>query len=464
MGGAPVQLRDHVAIACVSPNGKEIAFISDDRTAISIMTADGEEERPLISAGDVGGVFTEVVWYPNGKALALLRAESRAGTDNIEFVNLNSRTPSVIEAGSNIRSFCVLPDGGIIYAHDSGLWRAAPELRGDHNSLHSRRVAQLVGGRPSSLTLSSDGKRLAFLQVNFEEPLIQVSELSTDETELRDTRALTHDTHQEYPHAWTADSRSVLFESNQGLWKIYTHAVDGAISHPLVADGNAQYSPRLSPDGQWVVYNQAPPGASLLPSDAGRLMRVPLTGGAAEPVVDGWGDVDFRCPRAPATLCVLGRKQQTQFSFYSFNPLTHSQAPVVARAEIAVLPVKPDDWDLSPDGKQIAWVPPNCTDGKIRVIDLALNGGRPDHERLVEVEGHPPIRSINWSGDGTGWFISSRVANDSTLLHVNSQGKATVLVQHAGTVSWGVPSPDDRYLAYTMDQNWGNLWLMENFR
>ncbi len=463
LGGVPVKLLDHVAIARVSPGGKEIAFVGDDRTTISIVTADGEDVEPLISAGVEGGVFQELGWYPNGRSLALLRAESRAGTDNIELLALNSHQPSIIEAGFGIRGFCVLPDAGLIYAQNEELWRAAPGVKDDRDSQHSSRIIRLVGGRPGSLTLSSDGKRLAFLQVNVQEPLIQVSELSADGTTLRDTHPLTHDARQEYPHAWTADSRSVLFESNQGIWKIYSRAVDGAISQALAPDANAQYSPRLSPDGRSILYNQAPAGAAPLPSAAGRLMRVPLVGGAANPVVDGWGDVDFRCPRAPATLCVLGRKDQGQFRFYSFNPLALNPLSSVARAQIAVVPTKPDDWDLSPDGRRIAWVPHNSTDGKISIVYLALNGRGPNHQRVVEVEGRPPIRSINWSADGTGWFISSRIANDSTLLHVNSRGKATVLVQHAGTVSWAVPSPDGRYLAYTMDRNWGNLWLMDNF-
>jgi eukaryotic-like serine/threonine-protein kinase len=463
LGGTPVKLRDGVAIANVSPNGKQIAFVNEGNTQVSIMTAAGEQVRPLVSTGNEGGTFQELGWYPDGKSLALLRAEARARTDNIEFLDLNSLSPSIIEAGSQIVGFCVLPDGGLIYSQDKGLREAAPGLRGDRNSLHSRRVAELVGGRPGDLSLSADGKRLTFLQVNFVEPLIQVSDLSADGTALGEAHPLTHDTHQEYAHGWTADSRSVLFESNQGAWTIYSRRVDGTVSNALVGDGNSQYSPRLSPDGGWVLYNEGPAGAPVA-SAAGRLMRVRLAGGAPEPVVSGWGNMEFRCPRGPATLCVLARSEKSRYSFYSFDPLSQSpQAPSEALTPVAAIPAMPDDWDLSPDGRRIAWIVPEPSDGKIRLVALALNGGRPDGERVVEVEGHPPIRSVSWSADGNSWFVSSRIPYDSALLHVDSQGKATVLVQHAGEVSFGVPSPDGRLLAYTMDRDWGNLWLMENF-
>jgi hypothetical protein len=59
---------------------------------------------------------------------------------------------------------------------------------------------------------------------------------------------------------------------------------------------------------------------------------------------------------------------------------------------------------------------------------------------------------------------ASRGALARVAMRLGLDGKATVLIQHVGTGCWGVPSPEGHYLAYTMPQNWGNLWAMENFQ
>jgi hypothetical protein len=52
----------------------------------------------------------------------------------------------------------------------------------------------------------------------------------------------------------------------------------------------------------------------------------------------------------------------------------------------------------------------------------------------------------------------------SVLMYVDLQGKSLVLWKEPGGLqTWGVPSPDGRYLAiegFTLNSN---IWMMENF-
>ena len=50
------------------------------------------------------------------------------------------------------------------------------------------------------------------------------------------------------------------------------------------------------------------------------------------------------------------------------------------------------------------------------------------------------------------------------LVYVDLQGKASVLWQPKGADdTWGVPSPDGRYLAIMSPTQTNDAWLIENF-
>jgi len=52
----------------------------------------------------------------------------------------------------------------------------------------------------------------------------------------------------------------------------------------------------------------------------------------------------------------------------------------------------------------------------------------------------------------------------STLLFVDLNGKAHALWQQkSAPFTWGVPSPDSRYLAIFGQEFNGNMWIIENF-
>jgi len=116
--------------------------------------------------------------------------------------------------------------------------------------------------------------------------------------------------------------------------------------------------------------------------------------------------------------------------------------------------------DLSPDGKSIAYVSLNTLPGRIRVISL-LDGS----QREVEVKGWNSLNHINWAVDGKGFYVSSEMAVATTLLYVDLNGDATILVREPGlfTETWGIPSPDGKHLAI-MKYNYGNnAWMLEGF-
>jgi len=86
--------------------------------------------------------------------------------------------------------------------------------------------------------------------------------------------------------------------------------------------------------------------------------------------------------------------------------------------------------------------------------------------REVNVKGWNGLWAIGWAADSKGLFVSRYPSSGTMLLHVNLEGRASVLWEQKLTGrywTWSTPSPDGRYLAlvgYTTDSN---VWMLENF-
>lgn len=115
-------------------------------------------------------------------------------------------------------------------------------------------------------------------------------------------------------------------------------------------------------------------------------------------------------------------------------------------------------------------VRPSNRDGRIHVISLQDRGrtGRdagaePVHD--IVVEGWTYLFDLNWAADGKGWYIGTRSdPAGSTFLYVDLKGHATVLQSEERVeLTWTVPSPDGRHLAFSKTTFTENAWLIENF-
>jgi len=109
--------------------------------------------------------------------------------------------------------------------------------------------------------------------------------------------------------------------------------------------------PRLAPDNSTVVYVIWPKvGESVTPR---RLMRVQLSGGPPETVLQHVGIGNLQCARLPSTLCLYDSRSATQLSFFRFDPAT-GKSEELTQVRIEDQPPYAYNWSLSPDGKILA--------------------------------------------------------------------------------------------------------------
>jgi serine/threonine protein kinase/Tol biopolymer transport system component len=473
LGQSAHELREDASGQVVSPDGTRIAFgpepgASEHDRELWVMGSQGDNPQRLLALGQNERVGS-TCWSPDGQRLAYIKVEHTPEKQltSIETCDLKgaNRTVVVSEADRHFEDFCWLPDGRIVYARqeaqqssDANLWQIGVDRRGLPTG-QPRRITQWAGSGIGGLTASADGKRLVMLK-GTSQGQVYLGELTAGGTHMNPPRRLTNDEATDYPQAWTADSKVVLFISDRGGgWGIFKQGIGRGTAEPVVA--GLQHNPdfqSLSPDGAWLLYSERP--KTVRPSTPVPLMRIPVGGGVPQPVLEMRNSEGVACSRAPASLCVLVETSQDGklYTLTAFDPLKGRGRVLTT---IARDPSGTYRWDLSPDGSTFAIS--KAYEPEIRIRLLALSGGLASE---ITVKSWPNIVSGPvWSPDGKGLYLSSMSAQAITLLYVDLKGNARLLQQEKGIKgpAFAVPSPDGRYLAICETVFNKNVWMLEGF-
>jgi DNA-binding winged helix-turn-helix (wHTH) protein/Tol biopolymer transport system component len=461
LGGNFRKLRDDVEEAVASPDGAKILFTTKLESEIWVMGSNGEEPGRILS-GTAQEAFGGLAWFPDGKRILFLRFPL-VGPNAVESLQLEGGQPAIVVSANGLVALVFLRDGRLLYGvggesgNDSkvSLWEVQVDLRSGRAAGGTHAFMRWKNTRISDLSVTSDGKRLAFLKGNPQGD-VYVGNLEQNGKVLTAPRRLTLDDLDDQPSDWTPDSRSVLFFSNRnGTYDIFRQSLDETTAQALVENKRVKTRPRMSPDGNWVLYYD-PPGNSRI--ERLRISRVPLAGGPTETVLEEQGLYVVRCARPPASRCIAGVLHPQELVVYALDPIK-GRGPELVRIPVNA-DVEEPNLDLSSDGKSVAFISLNMLAGKIRVISL-LHGSQRD----VDVKGWNSFNHVNWAADGKGWYVSSELALASTLLYVDLSGNPTILLREPGlfTEIWGIPSPDGKHLAFLRYNSGNNAWVLEGF-
>ena len=485
IGDAPRKFRDDGFAQSISPDGARIVFTAartglgelqgehprefGDQT-IWVVGANGQAAR-MLAQGDEATGFMQVVWSLDGSRIAYLKVHLAfdAFECALEDRDLQGGPAVVVLTGANLcqnpQGFWWAPDGRLIFslaepspnANDSNLWEVKLDPRTGKPEGKPTRITDWAGFSFASPTGTADGKRLAFLKSNFQSD-VYVAELEAAGTKLTTPRRLTLDERNDWPTAWTADSRAVLFWSDRnGSNQIFKQSIDQQTAETVVAGAPGDvWMPRVSPDGMSVLYLSSPQGIDN-PS-AVQLMRVQSRGGSPQLVTDVPRFGNFACARPPSDVCFVAQVSEDgkKVVFSAFDPLQGKLHEVLT---LDVLAGGFYNWMPSPDGLRIVFVDYNPLEGRIRLLSLK---GEP--ERDVVVKGWAGFNSVDWAADSKSLFVSSQSPTSSTLLHVDLNGQATPLWDQRGAWrTWAIAAPNGRELAILGMTSGSNVWMVENF-
>ncbi len=308
--------------------------------------------------------------------------------------------------------------------------------------------------------MTSDGKRLAFFRHSFE-PDVYVLDLEANGTRLGAPQRLTLDERSDYPYSWTPDSKTVIFTSDRnGTFSIFRQGIHESAPEMLVHGPDATTVPRLSPDGNSIVY-MITPSSGAAAGATSRLMRVSLSGGPPQMILQGVGISNQQCARLPSTVCVLSRFEPGQERFFYFD-LEKGLGAEITKAEIRSINAYDFNWSLSPDGQMLAMAKREGIQDLPAIRILPLGEGE---EKTISVPGWAGVGSVDWAADSKSvWATAYANGGGKSLVNVALNGKVrSMLTEKEMTLGWAIPSPDGKRLAIWKAHGDSNVWMLENF-
>ncbi len=477
LGGTPRKLVAQGGWPAVSPDGSTIAYLASavefkdialDKE-IWLVGSDGEQLRKLAGGGD--DIFGPPVWSPDGKHLAFMRGKFSAGMPfvrcQLETLDVATGVTSVLLATPGLRPMIAwTPDNRLIYSmaeavpnqNDSNLW--AVKVDGDGRPTGNPVRLTHGTGEASTISVTSDGKRLAFFRQAVE-PDVYVADLEANGTRLSTPRRLTLDERADFPYSWTPDSKSVIFTSDRnGTFNIFRQELQDAEPEILVRSREVLAVPRLNPDGSSVIYIITPAGGASADAPS-RLMRAPLAGGPPQLVLEAPAISNQQCARLPSTVCILSRFEPGHERLFYFDP-EKGLGEEIRKAELRSSNVYDFNWSLSPDGQMVATSKRRGIQEQPELRILPL-GDEP--EKTIPVPGFAGIGSIDWAADGKSvWATGYDSAGGKMLMNVSLTGRVRpLLAEKEMTLGWAIPSPDGKHLAIWKAHGDSNVWMLENF-
>ena len=473
LGQSPRELREGAGAWEVSPDGTRIAFspgpslAPGDVREIWVMDSQGDNPQKVLALAE-NEWFDAVHWSPDGQRLAYIRVQRTPERNQtpIETCDLKGASRTVVVPASElwVTDFCWLSDGRIVYSgretsdtNEDNLWQISINGLAGTPVGKPKRVTQWAGSSLGNLCATPDGKRLTLLKTTFQVQ-VYLGELTAGGTRMNPPRRLTNDESDNIASAWTPDSKAVLFQSDRnGTWGIFKQGISQNTAEPVVTGPQNVSVPRLSADGNWLLYEERP--KTFGPSTPIRLMCIPAGGGAPQFVLETRNEPDWRCARAPASLCTIleAGPDGKQLALTAFDPLK-GRGKVLRTLEND--PTNPFGGTVSPDGTTFALS--RRGEAEIHIRLLSLSG---EADREFTVKGWPNLWGLDWSADGKGLYCGSVSPQSRTLLYVDLKGNAKVLWQFKGVgyAIAGVPSPDGHYLAILGNPINSNVWTLEGF-
>jgi Tol biopolymer transport system component len=413
-----------------------------------------------------------VAWSVGDKRLAVVLGEfSGSAAYWIEALDAdNGRWTTIVARQRDfITGIAWLSDREITYAKyepaprtDSNLWRVGIDPTTGLPSGAAHRLTQWTDFHIQDLSANMDGSRLCFLRYAKIAADVYVGALQAHGTRLASLRQLTSTEANNIPFAWTPDSRAVLLGSNRdGQSRVYKQDINKDTAELITSGPGDQVVPRVSPDGEWLLYLNYPhPGYPKT-----RVMKIPLAGGAAQEILAAYDIDGLDCCHTAGGACVLLEIRGKGSIFSLLDPINGRGSKILeTTGAITGGPA------MSPNGQHIAFVLPGTPQNRIRIINL-----HGTTEAEIPVPGARNLTTLDWSGDGTGFFSGDVQRTGARLLHVQRNGASEVLWTqrpyglnmavgggtnpdggprrgnderlYAQTGIWGIPSPNGRYLA-----------------
>jgi DNA-binding winged helix-turn-helix (wHTH) protein len=461
--------------AVASPDGMQLAYIAAHGTELWASRATGASPHRLRTA-DPAYALRSLEWAPTSDRLIVDNCKEPSLTDptvDMQGNHVGRCTYESIDAASGailasqpetyFDSAFFTADDRLYFSRDvlteessrAGLFMVMTDRLTGRFLTAPHLVLRLPGDHVSGISASSGGHVISAL-VRRRSSDVFVGDLSLPGPALSHIQQLHHMAPDNYPHAWSPDSKQVIFESNDtGDYAIYQQGLDGSAAHLLARAPENGALPRLSPDHRSVFFENFTLNPGLVPQ---AIFQAPLTGGEIRQLPLRGTIEDFDCPSVYGSRenvdCVVRERTGNDVSFFRFDPIK-GEGPVLVK--VPATPPVLGNWSLSCDGTEVA-IPGN-EPSRSEIQLVSLSGKQPAVQTLpIHLVNPGALVSVIYSPRGDGFYAQVRTGTGYDLGFIDRSGKMSVLRQVA-VPTWGIPSPDGKKLAFVDQAASTNAWV-----
>jgi len=476
LGGMPTKLRNHAIAWSISPDGSTVSFGTNKgklgEREIWLMDLNGKQTQKFQEVSDDNAICC-FGWAPDGKSYGYVLTD--ASGDTLLTRDVRGGAPHPLLQSSELRKsndIVWLHNGRVIYSvrelgnsNVCNYWTMRLDLSTGKRVEQPRRLTNWPSFCVSSGVATTDDKKLTFAAwSNFSTSY--VADLEGGGSRLGNIRHFTLEDSDDAIMDWTADSKSVIVAHNlRDHYGFYKQALDSDRQEPLVssAGGGVVALAGATPDNKWII-------ALIWPAVEGRveerpsvplpLVRIPLTGGTPETILELSRPAFISCTRPPLNRCVIAESSEDHRQMIvSALDAIKGRGAELARFNLArdvdVL-VENLICAISPDGNRLAFA--RSPESPIEIYTLS------DQKiRKVTSQSFGQLAGLVWAPDQSGFFITRKAEDGTEMLHLDFQWHLGSLRKCFGWGCFPVPSPDGRHLAIIDNTESTNMWMMENF-
>lgn len=473
LGGAPRRLRGDAFGAEISPDDALVTFGND--SGIWIAESDGEAPRQFLADTDDESLrFQKWSWRGDRIVYGRWVRHGNRWDFSIESRDLEGGSLTTLVGGRRLQPQFLMVKDRLVFVRrepfprqrDQNLWEVTVDARTGQPVGEPRRLTDWADFGFAQLSATRDGRQLVFIKRRGQSD-VYVGDIEEGGRSLTGTRRLSLHDLSDWAGAWTPDGQAVVFTSNRnGTNDIFRQGLEQRTASVEVSGPRNLFGPRLTPDGGSFLYwsrARQPDDdeqEQAEPDDSRRLMRIPVSGGPMETVLETSGWASVSCSSAPDGGCVLIERDRDnrRDTLYRLDPVQGKGD------ELFGLDYDRETdpfWRLSPDGQRLVLVNDAKDDRTIGVFDLA---GKLVEE--ISLQGLPgaTLDEIAWSASGRGFFAILDSPRGEILAFVEPTGRTHMFEQaQSGGFEDLRPSPDGRHLAYSRFTVDRNVWTIDEF-
>jgi Tol biopolymer transport system component len=435
-----------------SPDGKEIVCTENsvegnNRTHLSsrmwIVGATTGDYR-LLYEGDA----VQASWSPNGKRIAFWGVPKGGTQRDIWTISSNGGEPVAVtqDAFIDINPLWS-PDGKSLYFVSNrkgafSLWRVAID-EASGKPLAEPELVPLPSAGSRHISISRDGKRLAFAQVNNDQNAYKLSFDPVAETISGQPMAVTHSSTSINSPVISPDGSLLAYTMTGFQVEIYILKIGNPVADQITENTGNNAIPRWSPDGKKLAFYSNPSGVyeifSINSDGSGRQQLTAV--GSPGAVYGLWSPVDTRMAYS-----MFGGKTFLVDLSKPLKEQTPEETPLFANSKDHFVA-----WDWSPDGKYLA--------GSRSSLDESKRG-----IHIYSLETHQFEQLSNF-GERVIWLNDSRrllFTNDNKLYLVDRLTKQPkeLFAFLPNTISAPSITKDNRSIYLAIASSQADIWLL----